>query len=98
MKLALKKLSQRDKYFKYQRILEPYIFNLRSDFEDSVVDHSTIDRVFGNLIGIIQQVSNELPHTRFRKNLKPYWNSNLSALKYKKVMSYRRWVAEGRPR
>ena len=66
-----KKLSQHDKYFKYQRILEPYIFNLRADIEDSVVDHSTIDRVFANLIEIIQQVSNGLPHTRFRKNLKP---------------------------
>ena len=92
------KLTQGDKFSKYQRVLEPHILKLKTVFVGSVVNHTTIDDAFSNLTDSIREVSDKLPHTRFKKNLKPYWNSALSALKYRKVMSYKKWVADGRPR
>ena len=43
-------------------------------------------------------ISKDLPKTKYRKNLKPFWNQTLSRLKKEKIKFYRVWVDAGRPR
>ena len=92
------KLSAFDKYIKYQCILEPLIAIISADFNNSEKAPGDVDDTFPRLIDAIHTISNTLPHSRFKKNLKPFWNSELSLLKNKKVTSYNKWVSAGRPR
>ena len=57
-----------------------------------------IDLALDALTRSIMNVSMDLPHSAFRKHLEPYWNADLSRLKYLKVTAYREWVPMGRPR
>ena len=72
--------------------------NIVSDFNCSNKSHKDIDDAFVSLIDAIHTVANTLPHSRYKKNLKPYWNRELSLLKKRKVISYKKWVLAGRPR
>ena len=92
------RLTPFDKLTKYERVLEPLIGTIASDFENGSQNNESIDSAFQNLTEVIQRVSEKLPHSRYRKNLKPYWNKDLSVLKYRKVISYREWTSAGRPR
>ena len=92
------KLTKRDKYIKYQCVLEPSLRCLEADLSVDINSEHIIDDVFNRLSDSVHRVAETLPHTRFKKNLKPYWNSDLSRLKRIKVESYRRWVADARPR
>ena len=83
---------------KCQCPLEILVINIRSDFDNSPKGPGDIDSAFERLILAIHEVSKTLPHTRSRKNIKPFWDRNLNLLKYNKVESYRSWVADGRPR
>ena len=93
-----KKLSQYDTFTWYQCILEPHLHSLKAKFSSSGKGQSEHDDAFYELVEIIRGVSDTLPHTCYKKHLKPYWNHDLSILKYRKVMSYRIWVQAGRPR
>ena len=91
------KLTCQDKFDKYQCILEPIVTRIASDFNNHI-DGEAIDDAFSKLTTATQQVSDTLPHSQYKKNLRPFWNKDLGHLKYRKVMSYRNWVAGGRPR
>ena len=41
---------------------------------------------------------NKLPKSKFKPNIRPYWNDNLRVLKKIKVINFRKWVAKGRPK
>ena len=92
------KLTPHDKFLKYQCVLEPLIQESHSEFIDGSMDRSNIDASFQRLTDAILRVSDTLPHSCYKKNLKPFWNKELSSLKLKKVQSYRQWVSAGRPR
>ena len=55
-----------------------------------------IDAAFDRLIGIIHDATQHLPRSRFRKHIKPFWNSQLKELEPLKVSAYKEWVACGR--
>ena len=57
-----------------------------------------IDSAIDSLVGILVESSKSLPRTRFRKNVKPFWNSQLTDLKRHKVDCHRAWREAGRPR
>ena len=44
------------------------------------------------------EASKGIPTSKFRKQIKPYWNKTLDEMKKAKVISYRRWVKGNRPR
>ena len=92
------KLTAWDKFCKYQCVLEPLLIEIEANFNNSLKLPSDIDRAFSKLIAAIHCVAETLPHSKFKKNLRPYWNCELSHLKCKKVASYKQWVAAGRPR
>ena len=83
---------------KYLNVLEPLLNELRNSFITGDREEIDIERTFTHLIDVICQVSDTLPHTKYKCNLKPYWNKELTFLKRNKVTSYRIWVAQGKPR
>ena len=52
----------------------------------------------GKELLVLMKVAGGLRHTKFKKNLKPFWNDDLSELKRAKVYAYHVWVVAGRPR
>ena len=93
-----KKLTDFDKYFRYQGVLEPLLTVITAEFNASPKGADDIDHAFTEIINAIRSVSETFPHSKYKRNLKPYWNEELSQLKYNKVVSYRKWVLAGRPR
>ena len=92
------KMSMFDKAVKYRNVLEPSLIDLKGSFSNSMKNNEDIDMYFENLTICINRVSEILPRTKYKRNLKPFWNRELSRLKLKKVLSYRAWVNSGRPR
>ena len=62
------------------------------------MSESDIDQAFYDITELLHHISDTLPHTTFKKNLKPFWNKELSVLKFRKVNLYRAWDSAGRPR
>ena len=92
------KMSRYDKYSRYQCVLEPLIATIIATFNESGKTGVAIDGAFTDLTDAIQKVAKTLPHSVYKKHLKPYWSKELTTLKGKKVASYNRWVLAGRPR
>ena len=62
------------------------------------LDPGVIDDIFDDLITSIKQCDKRLPRSKFRPHIKPYWCSELDALKRDKVASFKAWKDVGRPR
>ena len=67
-----------------------------TDFENLGDDE--LDLVIDNITCKLVQTSNNLPKTRFKQHVRPYWSGVLSDLKRVKVHAYRIWTQDGRPR
>ena len=91
------KLSTAELRETYTDELAPVFSSLLEDL-NSNPDDLVIDECFEKLTKAMILLSNGLPKTKFRKNLKPFWNSDLSRCKKEKVAAYRIWVSQGRPR
>ena len=94
------KLSPEDIKIKYTLPLESDLMGMigRLTGEGISVSNSTIDDCFEEVVTALKSRSKVIPTTKFRRNLRPYWNENLTALKKEKVRKYRAWVDRGRPR
>ena len=57
-----------------------------------------VDNTIDFLVSEMDKISNMLPKSKYRPNVRPYWNEKLKLLKKTKVVNYRNWVAKGRPR
>ena len=57
-----------------------------------------IDSAMEKIVQVLTNASKTIPTNKFRPNLKPYWNQDLSDLKSLKIDKYKAWVSEGRPR
>ena len=64
----------------------------------SPCEPEVIDSSFSAITDTLLNASKRLPHTSYRKHIKPFWNQHLGQLKRIKVDAYRRWVLAGRPR
>ena len=92
------KLSQHEMKTRYADRLDSIAIVIKDAFEMSDGCHSAIDNCFSKLTDAMHLVANDLPRSKFKKNLKPFWDSVLSRLKKEKVECYRVWVNAGRPR
>ena len=61
-------------------------------------DINVLENIFAKISEAMIQASNLLPHTKFSKALKPYWNENLSELSKHKKQSRSEWAQMGKPR
>ena len=62
------------------------------------LDVEGLDSIIDLITSKMVEISETLPKARYRKHVRPYWNSTLSELKKEKVSAYRLWSDEGRPR
>ena len=92
------KLTRRDVFLKYSSRLRPHIMDILAGVSAVALTQDSIDEAFNRLTSAISTVSLGLPRSKFRKNLKPYWNPDLQELKRQKILTYQVWVREGRPR
>ena len=83
---------------KYAQPLERSTLDLRRLLEDETLSENDLDQCISSLVEHIKAAATCIPSSKFRQHLKPYWNATLDELKAAKVQSYKRWVADGRPR
>ena len=57
-----------------------------------------IDGYFKTIVNIMTTHDKNLPRRRVNKRLRPYWNEELSDLKRSKILAYKFWISNGRPR
>ena len=92
------KLGPTDRKRLYEDVLEPSLRGILCGVRVMDVTPDNIDKSFEDLTRCVLEGSAKLPRSKYRKHLKPYWNSDLDKLKKDKVVAYREWVAGGRPR
>ena len=71
---------------------------LVATLSDPELTEHDLDQCIEDFVGKMKSASHKIPSSKFRKHIKPYWNSSLSDLKKAKVTSYRKWVEGNRPR
>ena len=92
------KLSIVDRNTRYAEKVDSQVNIIRDTYLSTGYDAQRIDMALEALTQAIMTVSEDLPHSTYRKHLKPYWNADLTRLKQLKVNTYRKWVMMGRPR
>ena len=78
---------------RYSDMISAHLTVLNMKLANSNVSPESIDAGFDLLIRLIHSAASTLPHSRFIKHIKPFWNDSLNELKQAKVLSYRLWVA-----
>ena len=57
-----------------------------------------MDKLMNEIINTVKIHEKAVPKSRFKKNIKSYWCSELDTLKRIKVQAFRAWVNAGRSR
>ena len=83
---------------KFTSKLKPRIAGIFRHLRSFEANPVILDECFRELTQDLCKVSRDLPHSKFKKNLKPYWNAELQELKTLKVRAFRIWNSVGRPR
>ena len=74
------------------------IRNVTADFDSETCSERDIDSVINKLVKSLSEEGEKLPRSKFKSNVKPYWNATLTDLKGVKVRCHRLWKEAGRPR
>ena len=91
------KVSPEDIYMIYTKSVDQYMQDILT-FVGMIQTPEGIDEALDLIVRALTTASDSIPTSKFRPNLKPFWNSELSELKREKVIKFRIWVSEGRPR
>ena len=97
-RIKWEKMSYMDIRRRYACKVDPHIVDICQRIVSSPLSPILIDESFAALTQVLMVAASRLPHTKFKKNLKPFWNDDLSELKRAKVYAYHAWVDAGRPR
>ena len=92
------KLSQADVQSRYANPLIPKLEGCLARLQMPFITEKRIDEIFDEVTFHLRDASKNLPKTKFRKHLKPFWDNEMDALKEEKIRTYRIWVSKGRPR
>ena len=92
------KLSAEDIYLKYTAPLSEDLSRCILTLKNSVHSATDLDHIVEQIIAAIKKAEVNIPKSKYTPNVKPYWTDELSALKRKKIESYRSWVTAGKPR
>ena len=82
---------------RYQGLVSEEICNITANFDANNPSPETVDALVDDLVKCLVNASDKLPRSKFRKNVRPFWNANLTTLKKSKVDHYRRWKDAGKP-
>ena len=92
------KCSPEDIYTLYQVPLERSIDVIRTMLEHDELTNEMVDHAIETLVVCITNAAESIPVSKFKRNVKPYWNQTLTMLKRDKIFHYKKWVWAGRPR
>ena len=92
------KITGNDIRTKYTNPLADDLTQIRESLLHDDMSEHKLDQFVDEIIRVIKKAEKVIPRAKYRPNIKPYRNDNLSDLKRKKIASYRIWVADGRPR
>ena len=82
----------------YTERLEEFAINVKQNTDFSNMVKVELESTVDDVVKQMTHLSNDLPKSRYRPNVRPFWNEKLKTLKAIKVRNFRIWVAEGRPR
>ena len=82
----------------FRDLIRPNLVYLSHECVNYLNTPDDIDRIIDELVGTLVDAGKKLPHSKYRKNVKPFWNAQLTQLKKQKVDCHRMWKAAGRPR
>ena len=83
---------------KYELPLSEAISDLICGISSEETSPASIDENFEKLTYLIKKHDKQIPRTRYKKNIKPYWCEELNSLKRIKVDAFKAWCSAGRPR
>ena len=83
---------------KYHDLVDRKTYDLSTVFRSSPKNPKNIDECISQMVHTLTSASAELPHTKFKKNVRPYWDPTLTELKRVKVRCHRIWRDAQRPR
>ena len=66
---------------KYEIKLDNCVSEIRRLYLTSPCGQQEIDSCFDKIADAMLLISNDLPKTKFKKNLKPFWDASLTKLK-----------------
>ena len=94
------KLTREEIQSKYTTPLEPDLLKVIGKLQGSegTVDKDAIDKCIDEVVKCLNFRGKAIPTSKFKKNLRPYWNERLTELKKIKVLKHSAWVMRGRPR
>ena len=94
-RISWKKTGTRQSYLD---MTHDKIANLAGNFKWDTCTTEEVDQVINTLAKNLQEAGEKLPRSKFRSNVKPFWNRELTELKRVKVECFNLWKAAGRPR
>ena len=92
------KLSNDEIREKYTVPLEFDLLPLIETMQKVEVDETMVDKCFDDMVRCVSKRGKAIPTSRFRKNIRPYWNERLTQLKKDKIRKHSNWVNQGKPR
>ena len=92
------KLSMDEIRDKYTKILDNTSHGLLIELRTNQISKDRLDECINTLIELLKKAASNIPSSRFRYHLKPYWNERLSELKRAKIKSHKNWIKNGSPR
>ena len=91
------KVSVEDRKVLYTDLVEKNMQDILTS-AGQIRSNDDIDTIIVKIVLTLIKAGRSIPPSRYRPNLKPYWSNELTDLKNIKVLKYRVWVLEGRPR
>ena len=92
------KLSKEDMFNRYTIPVREMLKRLLTKINMAVPSAEETDTILCSLVKILKKGERNIPVSKFKRNLKPYWCQTLNALKKKKVQVYKAWCLSGKPR
>ena len=76
---------------KYHDLVDRNTYDISTAFRPSPKNSENIDECINQMVRTLTSASTELPRTKFKNNVRPYWNPTLTKLKRVKVECHRLW-------
>ena len=92
------KLKQDELFDKYTMPVSRKLQELFNNMCMRIPTNELIDEIFDKVVQIIRDGETKIPVTKFKRNIKPFWCTELDDLKKNKVRLYKEWCAKGKPR
>ena len=83
---------------KYTSPAETHFQSIINDTDLDAMSCEEVDTLIDDITTYLVSLDKDLPRSKFKPHVRPYWNDHLTQLKKEKVRSYRVWKYNGRPR